>query len=144
MEIKTVTFFILLSASITLFLSGWSVKYIKTYGSKAFTALMISLTLFLVGYGFQLSGKTLNEAIYWSNLKNTGAALFPPLCGEKQPFKAFILPGTFFYTIRNSSAEHHLIISMHLYVKPGSNFYRLCFNSYFPVGSLVLCSFSFY
>ncbi len=77
MELKTITFFMILSGCVTLFLGGWSVKYIKTYGSKSFTALMLCISCYTIGYGFELSSTTLEEGLFWANFQYIGISLLP-------------------------------------------------------------------
>jgi len=79
MELKTITLLMILSGCVTLFLGGWSVKYIKTYGSRSFTALMLCISCYTIGYGFELSSTTLEEALFWNNFQYIGTSLIPAL-----------------------------------------------------------------
>jgi diguanylate cyclase (GGDEF)-like protein len=77
MELKTITYLMIFSGCVTLFLGGWSVKYIKTYGSKSFTALMLCISCYTIGYGFELSSTTLDETLFWANFQYIGISLLP-------------------------------------------------------------------
>jgi len=103
MELKTATIFIIFTGCITLFLGGWSVKYIKTYGSKAFTALMLCISIYSIGYGFELSSKDLSEALFWIDFQYLGIAFLP----------AFYIIFAFRYVGRNSILTPGFYISVY-------------------------------
>ena len=103
MELKTATIFIILSGCITLFLGGWSVKYIKTYGSKSFTSLMLCISLYSIGYGFEISSKDLAEALFWTDFQYIGVAFLP----------AFYIIFAFRYVGRNSILTPGFYISIY-------------------------------
>ena len=79
MELKILTLILILSGLETLFLAGWSAKYLLSRGSWAFMSMMICTTFYSIGYGMEISSISLNNILFWSNVQYLGISFIPAL-----------------------------------------------------------------
>lgn len=75
---RTALMMILLFASlITGALAFFAYRHRRQTGSREFAALMISLTIYSFGYGFELSCSTLTQVLFWNKVEYLGIAFIP-------------------------------------------------------------------
>ncbi len=79
MELIILKLILILSGLGTLFLAGWSAKYLLSRGSWAFMSVMICTTFYSIGYGMEISSANLNEILFWSNVQYIGISFIPAL-----------------------------------------------------------------
>jgi PAS domain S-box-containing protein len=79
-EIPYVSLALLLVSAVTLGLATYSLIHIKIRGGVEFFLLMISLTIYIAGFGLELSTPTLSGILFWLKIEYIGIATLPTFC----------------------------------------------------------------
>jgi signal transduction histidine kinase len=75
-QLMTVMIALLAASIITGYLALFAYRRRQT-GAKEFAALMIAITIYSFGYGFELSSKTLTQVMFWNKVEYLGIAFIP-------------------------------------------------------------------
>jgi hypothetical protein len=79
-EIPYVSLALLLVSAVTFGLAVYSLIHIKIRGGVEFFLLMVSLTLYIGGFGLELSSPSLSGILFWLKIEYIGIATLPAFC----------------------------------------------------------------
>lgn len=73
------SFILLLNTIIAGFLSVYALRFLKSKGAMEFSGLMFAVTLYSLGYGFELAGTTFSTMRFWLYVEYIGIPAIPTL-----------------------------------------------------------------
>jgi len=79
-EIPIINFALFLVAAVTTGLAIYAFANIKVLGSVEFCLLMVSLTFYIAGFGFELLNETKTGILFWLKIEYIGISTIPALC----------------------------------------------------------------
>mgnify|MGYP002626460156 FL=1 len=79
MDFPTISIPFFIAGGISLVFAYYADRHTSTPGARSFAVFMLSMAIYCLGYGMELSSPDLATALFWNNIQYIGILSFPNL-----------------------------------------------------------------